>query len=54
MKNIKLIFKAVALAMGVSTLVLSILGDLSVDTAITLLSIGVACLAIVQLQDKEK
>ncbi|WP_158232893.1 hypothetical protein [Sporosarcina sp. P2] len=54
MKNVKLIFKSVALAMGVSTLVLSILGDLSVDSAITLLSIGVACLAIVQLQDKEK
>lgn len=54
MKNVTMIFRAVALAMGVSTLVLSILGSLSVDTAITLLSIGVACLAIVQLQEKEK
>lgn len=54
MKNVKLIFKAVALAMGVSTLILSILGDVSINTAITLLSIGVTCLAIVQLQDKEK
>ncbi|WP_438313111.1 hypothetical protein [Sporosarcina sp. FA9] len=54
MKNVTIIFKAVALGMGVSTLVLSILGELSVDTAITLLSIGVVCLAIVQLQDKEK
>ncbi|MDV6377884.1 hypothetical protein ORD22_06360 [Sporosarcina sp. GW1-11] len=54
MKNIQIVFKAVALGMGVSTLVLSILGNLPVDTAITLLSIGVTCLAIVQLQDKEK
>lgn len=54
MKNIALIFKAVAIGMGVSTLVLSILGNLSVETAITLLSIGLTCLAIVQLQDKEK
>lgn len=54
MKNNSIFFKAVALGMGVSTLVLSILGNLSVDTAITLLSIGVSCLAIVQLQDKEK
>lgn len=50
MKNIIMIFKAVALGMGVGTLVLSILGSLSVDTAITLLSIGVASLAIVQLR----
>ncbi|WP_155961302.1 hypothetical protein [Sporosarcina sp. P33] len=54
MKNFIIIFKAVALAMGVSTLVLNILGDLSADPAITLLSIGVSCLAIAQLQDKEK
>lgn len=54
MKNVILIFKAVALGMGVSTLVLSILGSLSTDTAITLLSIGVASIAIVQLQDNEK
>lgn len=54
MNNIKLIFKAVALGMGVGTLALSILGELFVDTAITLLSIGVASLAIVQLQDTQK
>jgi len=54
MKNVTLIFKAVALGMGVSTLVLSILGSLSIDTAITLLSIGVSSIAIVQLQDNEK
>lgn len=54
MKSIVMILKAVALGMGVSVLVLSILGSLPVDAAITLLSIGVACLAIVQLQDKEK
>jgi len=53
-ENVTLIFKAVALGMGVSTLVLSILGSLSIDTAITLLSIGVSSIAIVQLQDNEK
>lgn len=52
MKNVAMILKAVALGMGVSVLVLSILGGLSADTAITLLSIGVACLAIVLLQEK--
>lgn len=45
------VFKAIALAMGVSTLVLNILRDASVTTTATLLSIGVICLAIVQLQD---
>lgn len=48
----KLILKAVALAMGVSSLVLNILGEASGSTTATLLSIGVVCLALVLLQDK--
>ena len=44
------VFNAVALAMGVAVIVLNILGSLSVDTAVTLLGIGVAALAIIGLQ----
>ena len=48
---IKLIFKAVALAMGVSTLVLSVLGNLQADQGITFLSIGLVSLAMNALQN---
>lgn len=48
----KVILKAVALGMGVSSLVLNILGDASGSTTAILLSIGLVCLAIVQLQNK--
>jgi|OpeIllAssembly_1097287.scaffolds.fasta_scaffold164250_2 hypothetical protein len=44
------VFKAVALAMGVAVIVLNILGTLSVNTAITLLSIGLTALALAALQ----
>jgi hypothetical protein len=44
------IFKAVALAMGVAVITLNILGSLTVDTAVTLLGIGLTCLAIASLQ----
>lgn len=49
---IKLILMAVALGMGVSTLVLNVLGNITVNTAVTLLSIAVICLAISKLQEK--
>ncbi len=52
MKRNMLVFKAIALAMGVSTLVLNILSEVSMDTTVILLSIGVICLAIVQLEDR--
>lgn len=42
----ELIFKAVALGMGVATFVLSMLGDLKTEDAITFLSIGLIALAI--------
>lgn len=48
----KVVFPAVALGMGVSTLVLSIIKQLEVKTAITLLSIGLICLGIAQLGNK--
>ena len=46
-----LVFRAVGLAMGVATLVLSVLGKLDSRTAVTLLAIGVTCIGIVQLSE---
>lgn len=40
---IALIFKAVTLAMGVAVVVLSCMGSIEVQTAVTLLGIGLAC-----------
>ena len=40
---ISVIFKAVTLAMGVAVVVLSRLGSLDAQTAVTLLGIGLAC-----------
>lgn len=51
MKRNMLVFKAIALAMGVSTLVLNVLTEVSTNTTAILLSLGVSCLAIVQLED---
>lgn len=44
------IFKAVALGMGVAVIVLNLLGTLTVETAITMLSIGLTALALAALQ----
>ena len=44
------IFKAVALGMGVAVIVLNTLGTLSINTAVTLLSIGLTALAMAGLQ----
>lgn len=40
---ISVIFKAVTLAMGVAVVVLSCLGILEAQTAVTLLGLGLAC-----------
>ncbi len=40
---VNLILRAVCAAMGVSVVVLSVLGNLDVENAITLLGIGLAC-----------
>ena len=40
---ISVIFKAVTLAMGVAVVVLSCLGSLETQTAVTLLGLGLAC-----------
>jgi hypothetical protein len=44
-------FKGIAVAMSVAVIVLNILGTLTVSSAITLLSLGLAALAIASLQD---
>ena len=44
------IFKAVALALGVAVITLNNLDSLTIDTAVTLLGIGLTCLAIASLQ----
>ena len=47
------IFRAVALAMGIAVVVLSILGALDAQTGVTLLGLGLASLALYSLQEKE-
>lgn len=52
-KNLKgLIFKSVGLAMGVATLVLNIIEEINLKSSITLLSIGLICLALNELGNK--
>ena len=48
-----IIFKGVALAMGVAAVVLGILGGTSVTTLVTLLGIGLFCLALWALQKSD-
>lgn len=51
---INIIMKAIALAMGVSVVVLSILTELDVNSGIGMLGIGLACLAMTSLAKNEK
>ena len=48
--TINLVLKAVALGMAVASLVLSIMNVATVETSVTLLSIGLLALALVSLQ----
>ncbi len=50
---VKLVLKAVPLAMGVAVAVTSILGELDIMHGFTLLGIGVACIGVYLLKDKE-
>ena len=47
-----IIFKAVTLAMGVAVVMLSCLGSLETQTAVTLLGIGLACAGVVLLEKR--
>lgn len=49
---ISTIFKALTLAMGVAVVVLSCLGSLEPQTAVTLLGIGLACAGISMLEKR--
>ena len=49
---VSLVLKALTLAMGVVVVVLSCLGKLETQTAITLLGIGLACVGIIMLESK--
>lgn len=51
---VHLIMKAVALAMGVVVVVLSILKELDVDSGLGMLGIGLACLAITSLAKRDE
>lgn len=46
------VFKALALAMGVAVVVLSRLGSVDVQTAVSLMGIGLACAGIALLQER--
>ena len=47
-----LIFRAVTLAMGVAVVVLSCMGKLETQSAVTMLGIGLACAGIAMLEKK--
>lgn len=47
---ISTVFKALTLAMGVAVVVLSRLGSLEMETAVTLLGIGLTCAGIALLE----
>lgn len=50
---VTLILKGVPLAMGIAVVVLSIMNELETNAAITMLGLGLACLAVTQLPKKE-
>ena len=50
---INLIFKAVALAMGIAVVVLNILNQIDVKSSIVMLGIGIVCISIYLLDNKE-
>ncbi|HEY4600711.1 MAG TPA: hypothetical protein VIG73_05480 [Cerasibacillus sp.] len=53
-KNLfRLILIAVALGASIATLVLNMMKSIEVSSAITLLSIGIICLALLRLQEQQ-
>ena len=53
-KIIDIALKAVALAMGIAVVVLSVLDKIEMKSAISMLGIGLACLAITQFSERKK
>ena len=50
---INLIFRAVALAMGIAVVILNVLNQIDVKSSIIMLGIGIVCIAIYLLDNKE-
>ena len=50
---VALILKAIPLAMGIAVVVLSVMKELETNTAIMMLGLGLACMAVTQLPKKE-
>ena len=50
---INIILKAVPLAMGVAVIVTSLLGELDIKSGFTMLGIGLACIGVYLLKQKE-
>ena len=50
---INLIFKAIALAMGIAVVVLNILNQIDIKSSIIMLGIGIVCIAIYLLDNKK-
>ncbi|MBR2715167.1 MAG: hypothetical protein IKB73_03040 [Ruminococcus sp.] len=51
---VKLIFKAVSLAMGVAVVALSIMNEIDTDSAIMMLGVGVTALSVALIMNKDK
>lgn len=51
---INLVFKAVAIAMGIAVVVLNILDQIDIKTSVIMLGIGLACVGIYLLDDKDE
>lgn len=49
-----LVFRSIALAMGIAVAALSIMNKIDINSAIGMLGLGLACLAISELSKKEK
>ena len=50
---INLIFKAVAIAMGIAVAVLNILNEIDIKNSVIMLGVGLACIGIYLLDDNE-
>ena len=50
---LNLIFRAVALAMGIAVVILNVLNQIDVKSSIIMLGIGIVCIAIYLLDNKE-
>lgn len=51
---VHMIMRGIALAMGVAVVVLSVLKELDINSGMVMLGIGLACLAITSLAQKDK